>query len=299
MKKILIVDDQPSIRTIVRLALRGRFAIEEAGEADTAYEYILANHPDAVVLDVMMPGSMNGYQLCELIKRDAGLADIHVVMMTARGQVKDQEFGHALGADAYFVKPFSPLAMARHLSAALLPDSGTLVDHAPVEKKKIIAPTLPALTDFEAAWTHSPWAMVAVGGDGNVCVVNPAFERCTGMPGPAVIGMGEAGLKALLDSLSLEHHRVEMPATRFRVIHYLHQAPAPIKGAQQLSHVAELLREPLASVFGFAELLLTQNYEEDIRLDLTATLLEQVEAMSNILNEHLNVASNQPGDSQR
>lgn len=55
----------------------------------------------------------------------------------------------------------------------------------------------------------------------------------------------------------------------------------------RLSHVAELLREPLASIYGFAELLLTQDYDEATRRDLTATLLEQVEVMSNIINSEL------------
>ena len=121
MKTILLVDDQPSIRLMLRLVLRDRFAIEEAGSADEAYDRIIARRPAAIVLDVMMPGSMNGFQLCERIKGDAGLRDIHVVMITACGQVDDQELGRALGANAYFIKPFSPLALARHLTAVLLP----------------------------------------------------------------------------------------------------------------------------------------------------------------------------------
>lgn len=121
MKKLLIVDDQPSIRTMIRLALRGRFTLDEADNADAAYEKILSDRPAGIVLDVMMPGTMNGFQLCERIKRDAALADIHVVLVTACGQVTDQELGRALGADAYFIKPFSPLALAHHLSSALLP----------------------------------------------------------------------------------------------------------------------------------------------------------------------------------
>ena len=121
MKKILIVDDQPNIRKMIRLALRDKFALEEAGDADAAYEQLMAERPDALVLDVMMPGSMNGFQLCELIKRAPSLASIHVVLVTACGQVLDQELGQELGADAYFVKPFSPLALARHLTNTLLP----------------------------------------------------------------------------------------------------------------------------------------------------------------------------------
>ncbi len=119
MKRILIVDDHATIRKMIRLALSARFALEEAGNADVAYSRIQADCPDCIVLDVMMPGSMNGFQLCERIKRDPALAPMHVVLITACGQIEDQELGRAVGADAYFVKPFSPLALARHLGEAL------------------------------------------------------------------------------------------------------------------------------------------------------------------------------------
>ena len=121
MKKVLIVEDQPTVRKMICLALRGRFELQESGDADEAYERIQADRPDGIVLDVIMPGAINGFQLCERIKRDAELADIYVVLVTACGQVTDQELGHAIGADAYFVKPFSPLALLRNLEGALLP----------------------------------------------------------------------------------------------------------------------------------------------------------------------------------
>jgi CheY-like chemotaxis protein len=119
MKRVLVVDDHSTIRKMIRLALNGRFAMDEAENADVAYLRIQADCPDGIVLDVMMPGSMNGFQLCERIKRDRALAPMHVVLITACGQIEDQEFGRAVGADAYFVKPFSPLALARHLGEAL------------------------------------------------------------------------------------------------------------------------------------------------------------------------------------
>ena len=112
MKKILIVDDQPNIRKLIHLALRDHFALEEAGDSDAAYDQLMAERPDALVLDVMMPGGMNGFQLCQRIKSDSALAGIHIVLVTACGQVSDQELGQELGADAYFVKPFSPLQVA-------------------------------------------------------------------------------------------------------------------------------------------------------------------------------------------
>ena len=119
MKKILIVDDHSTIRKMLRHALAGRFVLEEFANADSAHAHLMTSRPDGIVLDVMMPGSMNGFQLCERIKTDAALAGIHVVLITACGQIEDQELGRAVGADAYFVKPFSPIALMRHLSEAL------------------------------------------------------------------------------------------------------------------------------------------------------------------------------------
>ncbi len=116
MKKLLIVDDQVNIRRMICLALRDHFSTAEADNADSAYTMILAEPPTGIVLDVMMPGSMNGFQLCQRIKSDPALRAIHVVLITACGQVADQELGRSLGADAYFVKPFSPLALVRHLT---------------------------------------------------------------------------------------------------------------------------------------------------------------------------------------
>ena len=128
MKKVLIVDDQANIRWIIRLALREHFALEEAGDADAAFARIQQSRPDALVLDVLMPGSMNGFQLCERLKRDPEFAGIHIVLLTACGQVADQELGRAVGANAYFLKPFSPLALAQHLAKVLLirPEQGAL-----------------------------------------------------------------------------------------------------------------------------------------------------------------------------
>ena len=70
----------------------------------------------------MMPGSMNGFQLCERLKCDPEFADIHIVLYTACGLVADQERARvAVGADALFLKPFSPLALAQYFIKVLLP----------------------------------------------------------------------------------------------------------------------------------------------------------------------------------
>lgn len=119
MKKILIVDDQADIRRLIRLTIPKHYEITEATSADEAQERIRKDPPQAVVLDVMMPGEIDGYELCRRIKADPALARIHVVLVTARGQESDRQHGAVVGSDGYFVKPFSPLALVRHLEAAL------------------------------------------------------------------------------------------------------------------------------------------------------------------------------------
>jgi len=72
---------------------------------------VKALRPDLVLLDVMMPGSLDGYQVCQKIRQEPGLCNIPVILLTARGQQADFEMGRQAGADAYLTKPFSPLEL--------------------------------------------------------------------------------------------------------------------------------------------------------------------------------------------
>lgn len=119
MKKILIVDDQDVIRKMMRLSLAGKYELYEAADSAAAWDALQRVRPDAVILDIMMPGDLDGYQLCEKMRSDSNLQKTYVVMVTARGQQADRGRGLAAGANAYFVKPFSPLALASHLDEAL------------------------------------------------------------------------------------------------------------------------------------------------------------------------------------
>ena len=130
--------------------------------------------------------------------------------------------------------------------------------------------------EFETAWERSPWGLAAIGGDGNVRAVNPAFMRRTGLAAAALLGIGEADFVARLDPARIDCLRVETADGKLRAIHYCRDLTAHSESDQRLSRVAEALREPLASIYGFAELLLTQNYDEQTRRDLTGTLLDQV-----------------------
>lgn len=116
--RILIVEDQPDICKLIRMTLEfGDFEIHEAHDGETGLNMARAIKPTVMLLDVMMPGLLDGYQVCSRIKADPDLRSIKVVMLTARGQVTDIAAGEAAGADAYLVKPFSPLELIERVEA--------------------------------------------------------------------------------------------------------------------------------------------------------------------------------------
>ena len=75
-------------------------------------------HPDVVLLDVMMPGR-SGFDVCRDLKADPSTAGITIILLTARAQNADREEGQAAGADDYFTKPFSPIALLRKVDDVL------------------------------------------------------------------------------------------------------------------------------------------------------------------------------------
>jgi DNA-binding response OmpR family regulator len=110
--RILIVEDQPDICKLIRMTLEfGDFEIHEAHDGESGLNMARAVQPTLMLLDVMMPGLLDGYQVCQRIKQDPTMARIKVIMLTARGQASDLAMGEAAGADAYLVKPFSPLEL--------------------------------------------------------------------------------------------------------------------------------------------------------------------------------------------
>jgi DNA-binding response OmpR family regulator len=109
MKRILIVEDQPEIRELIRMSLEtGPYEIHEAGDGDMALQMAQHLAPDLVLLDVSMPGAMDGLGVCRRLKGDAALKRTRVVMLSARSQASDRQAGLQAGADDYLVKPFSP-----------------------------------------------------------------------------------------------------------------------------------------------------------------------------------------------
>ena len=113
MKKILIVDDQLEVRELVQVTLEiGDYQILTAENGKEAIEVAYREHPDIILLDIMMPGSdVDGLEACRRLKSDTATEDITIVMLSAKGQDDDIEVGKAAGADDYFTKPFSPIAL--------------------------------------------------------------------------------------------------------------------------------------------------------------------------------------------
>jgi CheY-like chemotaxis protein len=118
MKKILIVEDQIEVRELIEVTLEiGDYQILSAENGRQALELAQAEHPDIILLDIMMPGSVDGLEVCRRLKADPATADITIVMLSAKGQEVDIEAGRQAGADAYFAKPFSPIALIEKIEA--------------------------------------------------------------------------------------------------------------------------------------------------------------------------------------
>ncbi len=108
MTKILIVDDNPLMRRLLSLTLGKSYNLFEAEDGLAALEIIRREHPQVVLLDIMMPGEIDGLQVLEIIKACPELEGTRVAMVSACGQSEDLKFARDRRADAYFTKPFSP-----------------------------------------------------------------------------------------------------------------------------------------------------------------------------------------------
>jgi len=117
MAKIMVVDDDPDIRELIRIYLEGEaFRIMEANDGIEALELVSREAPDMVILDIMMP-HMDGWQLCEQLRSD--YPELPLLMVTARGETSQKVRGFRLGTDDYMVKPFDPLELVVRVKALL------------------------------------------------------------------------------------------------------------------------------------------------------------------------------------
>ena len=118
-KKVLIIDDESSIREMIAIALEmAGYEFLEADNSRTAYEIIVDHRPDLVLVDWMMPGG-SGIELTRRLKKDELTAEIPIIMLTAKSEEDNKIQGLEAGADDYITKPFSPRELVARLKAVL------------------------------------------------------------------------------------------------------------------------------------------------------------------------------------
>jgi len=114
--QVLTVEDDDSIRTVVKLALQDEgWGVLEAGNGEDALELFRAEGADVVLIDIMLPG-MNGFEVCRSIRRTT---DVPIIMVTARSDTHDVVAGLEAGADDYLTKPFEPKELSARIRALL------------------------------------------------------------------------------------------------------------------------------------------------------------------------------------
>lgn len=119
--RVLITDDKAEMRKLVRLSLDlDNIELYEAETGESALETVMHIKPQLVLMDVMMPGDIDGLRACRWIKDAQELAGTIVIMLSARAQRSDIEAGRMAGADDYIVKPFSPTKLRETVSSYLL-----------------------------------------------------------------------------------------------------------------------------------------------------------------------------------
>lgn len=120
MDKIVLIEDDPGIRTVIRLALKGAgfTSICETGNGSDGLALVQREKPALVILDLMLPG-MDGLAVCSAIRRNPSVSGTPIVMLTARTAEEDVVRGLELGADDYITKPFSNAILVARVKAAL------------------------------------------------------------------------------------------------------------------------------------------------------------------------------------
>jgi len=123
MAKIVIAEDEPSVRSLIRLTLdSGQMEIFEVADGASAIEVALRERPELLFLDWGMPGQ-TGIEVCRALRRDPRTEGIKIVMLTARSDNGDRLAGLEAGADDYITKPFSPLQLLDKVIEVLGPEA--------------------------------------------------------------------------------------------------------------------------------------------------------------------------------
>lgn len=153
MPKIMVVDDDPHIRSVIRFALsRDGFATVEAADGAAALDLFERERPDLIILDVTMP-ELDGTEVCRRLRRSH---DVPVIFLSSRDEELDRVLGLELGGDDYVTKPFSPRELVARVRATLRRAEGRVTALAAATAPLRRGPLSLDAERFEAQWHGQP-----------------------------------------------------------------------------------------------------------------------------------------------
>jgi two-component system alkaline phosphatase synthesis response regulator PhoP len=117
-RKILVVDDEPNVRKLLRTLLNKSFTIVEAEDGEQAVKIASAEKPDLILMDIMMP-RMDGYTSCYALKREPVTKSIPILILTALDLKLNMQLSEEVGADGYITKPFNPQDLLENIAQVL------------------------------------------------------------------------------------------------------------------------------------------------------------------------------------
>lgn len=119
MERILIAEDEPDIRELIRLALQfNGYEVISASDGAEAVELASNNSFDLIMLDVRMP-RLTGYEACRQLRKMESTKEVPIVFLSAKGQEAEVDEGIEAGADRYILKPFAPIELANEIKQIL------------------------------------------------------------------------------------------------------------------------------------------------------------------------------------
>ena len=121
-RSVLVVDDEPNIvRSLEFLMGQAGYLVRVVHDGDRALEAVAEERPDLILLDLMLP-KLDGYEVCRAIRENPDWRDIHIIMLTAKGQEVDRAKGIESGADDYITKPYSTRDLLKKVKGLLEPE---------------------------------------------------------------------------------------------------------------------------------------------------------------------------------
>ena len=120
MDKVLVVDDRADIRDLMEAVLKIKgYKILKGESGGEAIEIAKKERPGLIIMDIMMPGDINGLEACSIIKEDPEIGDSKIIMVSGKGRESDRQACFKAGADDYFLKPFRPFELLKKVEDLL------------------------------------------------------------------------------------------------------------------------------------------------------------------------------------